>query len=184
MKIIMNSCLGDYFYKDNKRRKVNVILILLIIILDCISYYNYVEFEVNQHLQNMEQLDVKMKKNNMFQIILYMDLSEYLIETDEEEAGLLIKEQLRIPENYQNSIKSSLIILKHYVDSDILDNKVVEEYMSKITNLANTNKVIYKDFDSEKNKYLYYSNKVIYQFLTSVHLNLYKYYTIFCHLVQ
>ena len=85
MKIIMNSCLGDYFYKDNKRRKVNVILILLIIILDCISYYNYVEFEVNQHLQNMEQLDVKMKKNNMFQIILYMDLSEYLIETDEEE---------------------------------------------------------------------------------------------------
>lgn len=87
----------------------------------------------------------------MFQIILYMDLSEYLIETDEEEAGLLIKEQLRIPENYQNSIKSSLIILKHYVDSDILDNKVVEEYMSKITNLANTNKVIYKDFDSEKN---------------------------------
>ena len=168
MKIIMNSCLGDYFYKDNKRRKVNVILILLIIILDCISYYNYVEFEVNQHLQNMEQLDVKMKKNNMFQIILYMDLSE----------------QLRIPENYQNSIKSSLIILKHYVDSDILDNKVVEEYMSKITNLANTNKVIYKDFDSEKNKYLYYSNKVIYQFLTSVHLNLYKYYTIFCQLVQ
>ena len=56
----------------------------------------------------MEQLDVKMKKNNMFQIILYMDLSEYLIETDEEEAGLLIKEHRLI----KTLIKSSLIIFK------------------------------------------------------------------------
>ena len=158
----MNSCISNYFYKENKRRKISIILILLIIILDCISYYNFVEFEVNQHLQNMEQLDGKIKKNTMFQVVLYMGLSEYLIEANEE-AALLIKEQLRVPENYQNSVKPSLIIFKHYVDSKILDNNVVKEYISKITNLANENKVIYKNYDSEKNKYLYFSNRIIYK---------------------
>lgn len=158
----MNSCISNYFYKENKRRKISIILILLIIILDCISYYNFVEFEVNQHLQNMEQLDGKIKKNTMFQVVLYMGLSEYLIEANEE-AALLIKEQLRVPENYQNSVKPSLIIFKHYVDSKILDNNVVKEYISKITNLANENKVIYKDYDSEKSKYLYFSNRIIYK---------------------
>ena len=176
MKIIMNSCLSDYFYKENKRRKLSIILILLIIILDCISYYNYVEFEVNKHLQNMEQLDVKMKKNTMFQIILYMGLSEYLIETDEEEAALLIKEQLRVPENYQNSVESCLITFKYYVDSNALENNVVEEYIAKITSLANTNKVIYKDYDTEKNKYLYFVNNPIYKMFNKLKSQIYLFF--------
>ncbi len=171
----MNSCISNYFYKENKRRKISIILILLIIILDCISYYNFVEFEVNQHLKNMEQLDGKIKKNTMFQVVLYMGLSEYLIEANEE-AALLIKEQLRVPENYQNSVKPSLIIFKHYVDSKILDNNVFKEYISKITNLANENKVIYKNYDSEKNKYLYFSNRIIYKVFNKLKTQIYLFF--------
>ncbi len=172
----MNSCISNYFYKENKRRKISIILILLIIILDCISYYNFVEFEVNQHLKNMEQLDGKIKKNTMFQVVLYMGLSEYLIEANEEAAALLIKEQLRVPENYQNSVKPSLIIFKHYVDSKILDNNVFKEYISKITNLANENKVIYKNYDSEKNKYLYFSNRIIYKVFNKLKTQIYLFF--------